>query len=218
MGDRSTERSPLTRARVLDAAVALADEGGLSAVTMRRLGEAVGVEAMSLYHHVANKDEVVDGMVDRVFAEIDLPVAGEPWRPAMARRARSARAALVRHRWAIGVLESRTSPGPDTLRHHEAVLGCLRAEGFDFALVGHAVAALDSYVYGFALQEATLPFEGTAETHDVVAEMMPLLAEGHPHLAEMASEHVMAPGYDFGDEFDWGLEVILDGIERAHEG
>lgn len=211
-----TPRIPLTRSKVLRAAVALADESGLAAVTMRRLGEAVGVEAMSLYTHVANKGDLLDGMIDTVFSEIDVPSAGAEWRTAMRHRAFSVRQALARHRWAIGLMESRTTPGPATLRHHDGVLACLRTAGFSIELAAHAYSALDSYVYGFALQERGLPFDSPEETAEVAETMLAQLpADQYPHLAEMATRHVLRPGYDYGDEFAFGLDLILDGLERG---
>ena len=155
-------RIPLSRERVLRAAVAFADEHGIASLSMRKLGEVLGVEAMSLYNHVANKDQLLDGMVDLVFAEIDLPEGGADWKTAMRERAESARQALRRHPWAIALMSTRTSPGPATLRHHDAVIGSLRAAGFSIQLAAHAFSALDSYIYGFALQEATLPLGDTA--------------------------------------------------------
>src|SRR5438270_1645157 len=166
---RPEPRIPLNRDRVLRAALALADEGGIEALTMRRLGQALGVEAMSLYNHVANKDDVLDGLVDAVFSEIDLPCDGGDWKTAMRRRAISAREVLGRHRWAIGLMESRANPGPATLRHHDSVLRCLREAGFSIAMAAHAYSALDSYIYGFALQQASLPF-ATGEQAAEVAE------------------------------------------------
>lgn len=209
-------RARLNRDRVLAAAVTYADEHGIEALTMRKLGQALGVEAMSLYNHVANKDELLDGMVDIVFAEIGLPAGDVDWREAMRRRAVSARQALAHHRWAIGLMESRTSPGPAALRHHDAVLGCLRAAGFSVELAAHAFSLLDSYIYGFALQEASLPFDSAQQTAEVaeliLSRMQP---DQYPHLTELAVEHVLQPGYSYGDEFAFGLDLILDGLERA---
>src|SRR5215472_9097154 len=142
-------RAPLSRDRVLRAAVALADTGGISSLSMRKLGEALGVEAMSLYNHVASKGDLLDGMIDVVFGEIDLPPGDVDWKSAMRQRAISVREALRRHPWAIGLMESRTSPGPATLRHHDAVLGCLRGAGFSIEMTAHAYSLLDSYIYGF---------------------------------------------------------------------
>ncbi|MFG2819147.1 TetR/AcrR family transcriptional regulator [Kitasatospora sp. NPDC048365] len=209
-------RTSLTRQRVLEAAVHLADTAGAEALTMRRLGEALGVEAMSLYNHVANKEDLLDGMVDLVFAEVELPADGEEWRPAMRRSALSMRAALSRHRWAVGLMESRTAPGPATLRHHDTVLGCLRRGGFSLALTAHAVSVLDSYVYGFALQEKSLPFDSPAETAEVAESIMGGFAEGeYPYLTEIATAHVLQPGYSYGEEFAFGLDLVLDGLARA---
>ncbi len=209
-------RIPLSRERVLTVAVALADERGMGALSMRKLGEALGVEAMSLYNHVANKDELLDGMVDVVFGEIDLPSGGTDWRTAMRRRAVSAREALSRHSWAIGLMESRTSPGPATLRHHDGVIGSLRAAGFSIEMAAHAFSALDSYIYGFALQEATLPFHTPEETAAVAQMIMANFPrDEYPHLAELTIGHVLQPGYDYGNEFEFGLDLILDGLERA---
>ena len=211
-------RIPLSRDRVLTTAMTFADENGIASLSMRKLGEALAVEAMSLYNHVANKDELLDGMVDLVFSEITLPAEGADWRPAMQQRAVSARQALSRHRWAIGLMESRTTPGPATLRHHDAVIGSLRRAGFSIAMAAHAYSLLDSYIYGFALQEASLPFETAEETAEV-AEMIfsKLRPEDYPHLTELTVEHVLQPGYDFGNEFEFGLDLILDGLERARD-
>lgn len=214
-------RQRLSRDGILRTAVAIADEGGIEAVTMRRVAASLGVEAMSLYHHVAGKDALLDGMVDLVFAEIDEPPAeGTDWRAAMRARATSAREALRRHPWATPLMDSRTAPGPATLRHHEAVLGCLRTAGFDLPTTAHAVALLDSYLYGFALQEAALPFEGGGqELHDVAGAILAdLPAEEFPHLAEMVTGHALRPGYDFGAEFSWGLDLLLDALERRRTG
>jgi AcrR family transcriptional regulator len=209
-------RTPLSRERVLHAAIVLADQGGVEALTMRTLGQALGVEAMSLYRHVANKHEIVDGIVDRVFSEINLPPDGIDWKTAMRQRAVSAREALSRHPWAIGLMESRTNPGPATLRHHDAVIGTLRRAGFSIAMAAHAYSLLDSYVYGFALQQKNLPFatsEEVAEVAQNILEQFP--ADEYPYLAEMTFEHVMKPGYDYGDEFEFGLDLVLDGLERS---
>ncbi|MGY1745361.1 TetR/AcrR family transcriptional regulator [Blastococcus sp. SYSU D00695] len=208
-------RRPLSRARVLEVAVDLADRSGLEALSMRKLGEALGVEAMSLYGHVASKDDLLDGMVDAVFAEVDLPSADEGWRPAMRRRADSVRAVLRRHRWAIGLMESRTSPGPATLAHHDAVIGVLRAGGFTVSQTAHAFSLLDSYVYGFALQEKSLPFQDAAEAAEVAREMFARIPlDRYPHFVELATQHALQPGYDHGAEFAFGLELVLDGLER----
>jgi AcrR family transcriptional regulator len=201
---------------VLRAAIALADAGGLESLTMRRLGEELGVEAMSLYKHVANKEDLLDGMTDEVFAEITLPDVSTDWRTAMRERAISVRDVLSRHPWATPLMSSRTSPGPATMRHHDTVIGVLRGAGFPVALAAHAFSALDSYVYGFALQQRSLPFETgeqAAELADAILASFP--ADEYPHLAELTVQHVLQPGYDYGDEFEFGLDLILDGLEQA---
>jgi AcrR family transcriptional regulator len=209
-------RANLTRDSVMRAAMALADERGLEALTMRKLGEALGVEAMSLYNHVANKDDLLDGMIDLVFAEVDLPALDGDWRAEVRQRMVSMRAALGRHRWANGLMESRTTPGPANLRQHDAVIGCLRGGGFTVEATAHAFSLLDSYVYGFAMSERSLPFETPAETAELAASIMEGFPAGeYPHLTELAVEHVLQPGYDYGAEFELGLDLILDGLDRT---
>jgi AcrR family transcriptional regulator len=209
------ERRRLSRERVLRGAVAVADEGGVGSLTIRSLAQELGVKPMSVYHYVANKDEILDGIVDIVFSEIELPAIGGDWRSEMHRRASSARAVLRRHPWAIGLLESRTDPGPATLRHHDTVLGALRAAGFSVEMTAHAYALIDSYVYGFALQEASLPFEGPDTVADIAGPMMERFSTGdYPHLVAMSAEFFLRPGYDFGNEFEFGLGLILDGLAR----
>jgi AcrR family transcriptional regulator len=201
---------------LLHAAVALADESGSESLSMRKLGEAVGVEAMSLYHHVANKDDLLDGMIDVVFSEIELPADCGDWMVAMRQRALSARRVLARHGWAIRFMESRTAPGPATLHHHDAVLGCLRNAGFSVQLAAHAFSVLDSYIYGFALQERSLPFDTPQQTAELAQEILARFpVNEYPHLAELTTKHVRQPGYDYGNEFAFGLDLILEGLERA---
>jgi AcrR family transcriptional regulator len=211
------KRAPLSRERVLRGAVAVADKGGIRALTMRSLARELGVKPMSLYYYVAGKDEILDCIVDLVFSEIDLPSPGGDWQAQMRRRAVSARRALRRHPWAIGLMESRANPGPATLRHHDATLATLREAGFSVAMTAHAYALLDSYIYGFALQEAALPFNPETVTEATEAIMQQFGGE-YPHLAEMATEHILRPGYDFGDEFEVGLTVILDALTRSIPG
>jgi AcrR family transcriptional regulator len=215
---RAQPREPLTRERVLQAALKLADQGGLESLSMRKLGQELGVEAMALYYHFANKEQVLDGIVDLVFAEIDLPIAGGDWKTAMRDRAISVRDALARHRWAIGMMEARRNPGPANLRHHDAVIGNLRAAGFDMAMVAHAYSALDGYIYGFALTKMNLPFESPDEVETTARSMLePFPANEYPNLSAFIAEHIMLPGYDFGDEFAYGLDVILDGLEQRRD-
>ncbi len=211
-------RLPLTRERVLEAALKLADQGGLEGLSMRKLGQALGVEAMALYYHFANKERVLDGIVDLVFGEIDLPAVGDDWKIAMRRRAISVRDALLRHRWAIGLMESRTNPGPANLRHHDAVIGCLRAAGFDMAMVATAYSLLDAYIYGFAMTKMNLPFEDTSDIVELSETMLAPFAPGeYQNLADFITEHAMKPGYDFANEFEVGLDVILDGLEQVRD-
>lgn len=205
-------RPALTRDAVVTAAVALADEDGLQRLSMRRLGERLGVEAMSLYHHVPGKAALLDAMVDAVFAQIELPRPEEPLRAGLRRRAVSQRAVLLRHRWAVGLLDSRSNPGPATLAHHDAMLGFLYAAGWGSAAVGHAYALLDAYVFGFVLQEQQLPLEpGRAgESAAAILDSRPGLALAH--LARFAAEVVAQPGYDFAAEFETGLDLVLDAV------
>ncbi|MFE7902262.1 TetR/AcrR family transcriptional regulator [Streptomyces sp. NPDC057424] len=209
----ASARTPLSRERVIRTAVAVADEKGATALTMRAIAEPLGVEAMSLYHHVAGREDILDGMVDAVFAEIDLPPRDTDWKSALRHRADSARAVLRRHPWAIGLMDSRSQPGPATLRHHDAVIGTLRAGGFSVPLAAHAVSLIDSYLYGFVLQELSLPFRGAAELDEVAGAILrDMPADAYPHLAELATEHVLKPGYDYADEFVFGLTLILDAL------
>jgi AcrR family transcriptional regulator len=215
---RTQRREPLNRERVLEAAIKLADQGGIESLSMRKLGQELGVEAMAVYYHFASKDEVLDGIVDLVFSEIDLPAPDADWKSAMRQRAISVREVLSRHRWAIGLMESRTKPGPANLRHHDAVIGGLRAAGFDIAMAAHAYSLLDSYIFGFALTKMNLPFDTSQEITEVAQGMLqPFLLDAYPNLLEMLTEHVMKPGYDYVDEFEYGLDVILDGFERVRD-
>ncbi|GGW69296.1 TetR/AcrR family transcriptional regulator [Streptomyces caelestis] len=210
---RAPARTRLSRERVIRTAVAVADEKGVAALTMRAIAEPLGVEAMSLYHHVAGREDILDGMVDAVFGEIDLPPRAADWKSALRHRADSARAVLLRHPWAVGLMDSRSQPGPATLRHHDAVIGTLRAGGFSVPMAAHAVSLLDSYLYGFVLQELSLPFRGAAERDEVAGAILrDMPADTYPHLTELATEHVLKPGYDYADEFAFGLTLVLDAL------
>jgi len=204
----------LTRQRVLGAAVGLADVAGIESLTMRKLGQELGVEAMSLYNHVANKDDILDGMVDLVFGEIDIPGGADDWKAAMRRRAISAHEALLRHPWATSLMQSRTKPGPATLRHHDSVLGSLRGAGFSVVMAAHAFSVIDGYVYGFALQQINIPLQSREQVAEVGEDILRRLKGAFPHLAEMITDHAMKPGYDYAAEFEFGLDLILDGLER----
>jgi AcrR family transcriptional regulator len=211
-------RNTLSKEMVLRAAVALADETGAGVPSMRMLAKRLGVEAMSLYHHFRNKDLILDGMVDLVFGEIDLPPDDADWQAAMRQRAASMRAALIRHPWAISLMDSRKNPGHATLRHHNAVIGSLRSAGFSIAGAAHAFSLLDSYIYGFTLQELGLPIASSTELEDVAGSILDELPHDEfPHLAEMIADHALKPGYAYTAEFDIGLDLILDGLRRQRE-
>lgn len=218
----SATRPALTADRVLRAALDLADRIGVDALTIRRLADELGVKPMTIYHHVPSKEAILDGMVDLVFAEIEAPTPDEPWREALRRRALSVRTVLRQHPWAPPLMESRTTPGPATLAHHEAVLACMRAGGLSLQLTAHAAAVLDSYLYGFALQEANLPFGGSeqlGELAEAIVDAMP--ADAYPRMVEFTRDHVLQPGYSFGASFEFGLELLLDGLaaaDRAERG
>jgi AcrR family transcriptional regulator len=220
-GDEAREvavstRPALNRERVIAAAVALADEIGVDALTIRKLAAELDVKPMTIYHHVPNKEAIIDGMVDVVFSEIELPRTDVDWKQAIRQRAASARVVLARHPWAAPLMESRTSPGPATLRHHDAVLGCLRAGGFSIERTAHAYAVIDAFIYGFALQEASLPATAGDEMADLAQAITDAMPVGeYPHLVEFTTEHVLRPGYDFGHEFDFGIDLILDGLEAV---
>jgi len=211
---QARRRVPLSRERVLAAAVDLADSAGIDALTVRRLAESLGVEAMSLYYHVPNKEAILDGIVDLVFAEFAVPSPGGDWRAEMRRRSLSVRSVLRVHPWAIPLLQSRTNPGPATVRHLDANIGTLREAGFPVEMTAHAYALIDSYVYGFALSEASLPINGSETVAEVAGPMMEMIpAADFPYLAEFSAEHVMRPDYDFGSEFEFGLDLVLDGLD-----
>ncbi len=211
----SPPRTPLSRERVLQAAITIADQVGLESLTMRRLGQHLGFEAMSLYKHVSNKEDVLNGIADIVVGQIKLPAADGNWKVAMRERAASARQVLGSHPWAVGLLESRDEIGPASLRYINAVIGSLRAGGFSVEGAAHAFLLLDSYIYGFVIQERSLSFgtsEEVAEQAKTVLEALPI--DEYPYLAEMATEHARGPGFDYVYEFEFGLELLLDGLER----
>ncbi len=208
------KKQRLSADRVLDGAMALADEIGIEAFTIRKLADALDTKPMTIYHHIPSKEAIIDGLVDRVFAEIERPPLDIHWQEAIRQRCVSAREALRRHPWAAPLMESRTNPGPETLGHHDAVLECLFAAGLSVELTAHAYALIDNYVYGFALQEASLPVTGGPEMQEL-ATAMSAHFESYPNLLRFTVEHVLQPGYDFTDEFDFGLDLILDGLAKA---
>lgn len=208
-------RPSLSRAQVLASAVALADEIGIEALTIRKLATAMDTKPMSIYRHVPSKEEIVDGMVDRVFAEIERPSTEGDWLAAVRQRCVSARAVLNRHPWAAPLMESRTSPGPETLGHHDAVVGCLRRGGLSWQMIAQANAMLDAYTYGFALLEASLPSHAEGEFVGAVKDIASALdADAYPNLVGFTVEHVFQPGYDFSDTFEVGLDIILEAVSN----
>jgi AcrR family transcriptional regulator len=206
-------RVPLSRERIVAAAVALADAGGFPSLSMRNLAEGLDAGTMALYRHVANKEDLLDGMVDVVFREMYPPVIGGEWRNELRERGLSARAALRRHPWAVGLMETRMHPGPASATHHNATMGCLREAGFPFKDAVHGYSLLDSYTYGFALQEQTIPFETPDESADMAQITVGEQGDAYPYLAEVVIE-LGKHGYDYTEEFEFGLDFILDGLER----
>ena len=213
-------RAPLSNALVLAKAVTLADRHGIEWLSMRKLADELRVAAMSLYYYVPNKEQLLDGMIDIVFGEIELPSTDDDWKTAMRTRAVSTREVLGRHRWAVGLMEGRTTHGPANLGLHNAVLGCLRAAGFSLEMTVHAYSVQDSYIYGFALQETDMssetPDDFAAEAQRQMQEYEAVLA-GYPHLVEVVGGYVAESGYDYATEFLFGLDLILDGLERLRD-
>ena len=200
--------------------MALADREGLESLSMRKLADELGSGAMSLYHYVPNKEQLLDGIVDIVFSEIEPPSTDVDWKTAMRKRAVSTREALRRHPWAIGLMEGRTNHGHANLRLHDAVLGCLRAAGFSLEMTVHAYSVQDAYIYGFALQEQDMSPESAddfaAEAQRQMREYEAVLAE-YPHLVEVVGGHVAKAGYDYATEFLFGLDLILAGLDRLRD-
>ncbi|HEY7876294.1 MAG TPA: TetR/AcrR family transcriptional regulator [Actinomycetota bacterium] len=207
-------RSRLGRERIITAAVKLADAGGFDSLSMRNLADKLRAAPMALYRHVANKEDLLDGMVDVVFSEMYVPTVGAEWKAELRKRAISAREALQRHPWAVGLMETRMHPGPASAAHHNATMGCLREAGFPFREAVHAYNLLDSYTYGFALQEQTIPFETPEEAVEMAATTVGERGDDYPYLAEVLAEFAASGGYDYAKEFEFGLDFILDGLVR----
>lgn len=209
-------RSPLSREAIVAAAIELCDEKGFNALTMRALASRVRVEPMSLYHHVANKEELLDGVIDAIFAEMEIPLPGDDWKDALRRRTHSARSVLASHPWSVPLLDSRTTPGvgPEMFAHHNAVVGSLFDAGFSPSLVGQAYIVLDSYIYGFVIQEDSFTGELTEENPDLAEDMHAALAEEYPNIGRMLQNHLEGPGFEFDKMFEFGLEIIISGLER----
>ena len=213
--EQAKKREPLSRERIFQAAMDLADEKGIDALSMRNLAQMLGVEAMSLYYHVKNKDDLLDGIADIVVSEIELPSCEDDWKAAMRHRAVSAREVFGRHPWAPLVLDTRPNPGPASLRYYDSMIGCFRTNGFAIADAAHALALMDAYIYGFSLQEMTLPTTDDSDFGDLPEELLEAVPMDEFHyFIEMITEHAMQPGYSFAAEFEFGLDLILDGLER----
>ena len=210
---KAVERLPLSRERVMAEALRMVDEGGLDVLSMRNLAQALQVEAMSLYNHVQNKEHILDGLVELVVSEIEVPPTGGDWRAAMRRRALSAHAVLMRHPWATMLFVSRMNIGPNMLRYVDATIGCLRGAGFSYPMADHAWTSIDAYVYGFTLQKLNFPLD-PAEYASSASQFLPMIpAAQFPHLNGMSQE-VIAGRHDGLHQLDFGLELLLDGIER----
>lgn len=215
---KETQKEPtktgLSQDRVIAGAVTLADRIGINPLTIRKLADELGVKPMTIYHYVPNKEEIVDGMVDWVFSQVTLPPEDVEWREALVIRTRSMHEVLVRHHWAPPIIDSRRTPGRASLRHYNAMIGCLRGAGLSISQTADAYAALDSYVYGFALQEVTLPSTGGDELSEIAEEIAaPPDFSQYPHLLELITDHATQPGYDFANSFEVGLGWILDAVE-----
>jgi AcrR family transcriptional regulator len=211
---KAASRERLSRDRILNAAIALADAEGFESLSMRKLATALDTAPMSLYRHFANKESLLDAMIDIVFSEIRDPSVDREWKNELRQRGVSARDALLRHRWAIGRMEDRMNPGPASAEHHNATMGCLREGGFSFRDAVHAYSMLDSYTYGFALQEKTSPFETPEESAEMAKTTVGDRGAAYPYLAEVVVEFAKT-GYDYSEEFEFGLDLILDGLERS---
>ena len=216
----TSPRTPLTRDRVLRVAISLADEKGIEALSMRKLGQGLGVEAMSLYNHVANKDDLLDGIVEIVAGEFAIPRDDADWRAALREAAQSAHETLLRHPWAPALIESRVTPSPVRVRYADATIGTFRRAGFSIDLAYRAQLIIDSYVYGFTLHEASWPFTAE-EQRDVAATLRPYVdPDEYPYLAEMmgfitTARTSKAAGKDaVANEFDFGLDLILDSLAK----
>ena len=213
-GTGTATKVPLSKERIVQAALALADAGGFESLSMRKLAEDLDAAPMSLYRHFANKEALLDGMIDVVFGEMYPPVIRGTWKSELRKRGISAREALLRHPWAIGLMETRVTPGPASAEHHNATMGCLREAGFGFREAVHAYNLLDAYTYGFALQEKTIPFETPEQSVEMAKVTVGERGSDYPYLAEVVTEFATSGGYDYTEEFEFGLDFILDGLER----
>ncbi len=215
---RSEQRLPLSRERVLHAAIALADRGGIESLSMRKLGQELGVEAMSLYNHVANKDDIEDGIVEIVLAEIEVPPDGVDWKTALRQTAVSSHDVFVRHRWACSLMMRRPRVSPARMHWMESVLRTLREAGFSADMTHHAYHALDSHITGFTLWQVSMPFETKEELDELaVGFLREIPADEYPYVIEHAHQHLEPASPDGTSEFEFGLDLILDGLERLRD-
>ena len=206
----------LTQNRILTAAVLLTDRIGIDSFSIRKLADELNAGTMSVYYYFSSKEALIDGMVDEIFGEIELPSESDHWKKAIRRRCESARDVLNRHKWASPFMESRKNPGPRTLKHHDSVIGCYLKAGFSLALTAKAVAVTDAFVYGFALQEASLPGGGGDEMIEMGREMAKGPFLSYPNLMELTG-YTFTKEYRFSDTFDYGLDLILNSLERESE-
>jgi AcrR family transcriptional regulator len=215
---RPEQRLPLSRERVLRAAIALADSGGIESLSMRRLGQELGVEAMSLYNHVANKDDIEDGIVEIVLGEIEEPPGDTDWKAALRRTAISSHEVFVRHRWACSLMMRRPRASPTRMSWMEAVLRTLRQAGFSADMTHHAYHALDSHITGFTLWLVSMPFESKEELVDLAEGFLrEIPADEYPYVVEHAHQHLGPASPDGKTEFEFGLDLILDGLEQLRD-
>jgi AcrR family transcriptional regulator len=212
--DTKGRNAPLSKERIVRAAVALADSEGYDSLSMRNLAKELDSAPMSLYRHFAKKEDLLDGMIDVVFGEMYPPAIGAKWKIELRKRGTSAREALQRHPWAVGLMETRMHPGPASAMHHNATMGCLREAGFPFRDAVHVYNLLDAYTYGFLLQELTIPFETPEESAEMAETTVGARGDEYPYLAEVVTEFATSGGYDYTEEFEFGLDFILDGLER----
>lgn len=206
----------LTTAKIVNQAIALADISGIESVTMRSLAKALSVTPMSLYRYVTNRDNLLDKMIDIVFGEIQLPTIGNNWRTEMHKRAVSTRTVLLTHKWALGLLDSGLQPGMATQKHHNAVIGTLREGGFSIASTTQAMTILDAYIYGFILQELSLPLGDSGNFDEVGESVVEMLdSTEFPYLGELATAHLAQADFNFGDLFEIGLGIVLSGLAAS---
>ncbi len=207
----------LSKEAIIKMAIKMADKDGLSKLSMRNLAKKLNVEAMSLYNHIKNKDDILDAIVDQIFREVSWSTEVN-WKEAMRQRSISIREVLHKHPWAIHLLESRQNPGPITLAYHDRVIRCLRQANFSLRLTGHAFSALDSYTYGFIIQEQNLPFENQEQLKQVASVILNNFPKDeYPSLFEFTSDYILQPGYSHSKEFLYGLELVIEGLDSRFQ-